>query len=271
MNNTNDNLKGGFAFRNRGGQVAYKDIKLIIDGNDVLNDDLKNGTGKWIIKADNWEAKNGILVNKFDEIKSHIWMVNNNWKDYSLQLKVKMIQGEGGIHINFLNGGGGNCSLNLTETNFNITQLTGEGKGQILKKNPNKLIEGKWYDIKIDIKSKNLKCYIDSELFAATKLYGSLSDGNIYSTAGIGNKNKELIVKIVNSSQKNNTCKLIIQGKDFRPDGDAVIISSTDQDDENSLTNPFYVKPISTKLHNISSSFFYQMSCKFNFYSKTKN
>lgn len=257
-NVTTENLKGGFGFMNRGAKILYKDIKVIMNGKNVMDDPENNGLEKWSIKSDNWEFKDGVLTNKFDEIKSNIMLLRNDWKDYSLQLKVQMQKGEGGIHIYFLNGGGGACTLNLTENNFNLSQQTGEGKGETLAKKNEKLELGKWYDIKLNIDNGNLKCFINDKLLGDVTLKGIIGNSDIYSTSGIDKKNNEIIVKVVNPSTTEKVCKININGKNLRAQGKAFVLTSKSQDDENSLQQPENIKPETVQLNNVSSSFYYK-------------
>jgi alpha-L-arabinofuranosidase len=257
-NASHEYMKGGFGFNNRGGKILYKDIKVVLNGRNVMNDAENKGLDKWMIKADNWEYKNGVLTNKFDEIKSNIMFVRNDWKDYSLQMKVQMLLGEGGIHLYFLNGGGGLCALNMAENNFNLTQQTGDGKQEVLKKTNEKLETGKWYDIKIDINNGNLKCFINDNLFGDVTLKGLSQYSVVYSTSGIDNKNNEIIVKLVNPSKTEKVCKLIINGKSLMSKAKAFLLTSKSQNDENSLQHPGNIKPQLIQLNNVSSSFNYK-------------
>jgi len=252
-----ENLKGGFSFSSRNTKMAFRDIKVMMNGKDVFNDGLKHGIkSQWTVKADNWQAKNGILSNNYDEMKSNILVVHNDWKDYSLSFKVQKVSGEEGIHIAFLNGGGGACNLNLNNDGFNLTQNRGSATVN-LGRASQKIVEGKWYDIKIAIKGTSIKCFIDGKLTFENQLKGNMAHDEVFATAGIQQNSKEVIVKIVNPDKRVKTCRLNFNGMNLASTGKVITVKSANQSDENSFAKPLNIKPVETKLAGVANQFDY--------------
>jgi hypothetical protein len=63
----------------------------------------------------------------------------------------------------------------------------------------------RWYDIRIEVKNHNLKCFLDGVLIHDEKLKG-LFMPSVYAASGISKEQNELIIKIVNPFPEEKRC-----------------------------------------------------------------
>ncbi len=255
-----DEFKGGIGLGTWGTVSEYKDIKVISEGREIFNENFSNGIKGWTAIKDEWSIADGALRNKGNEWESFIIGGNFVWKDYTLTLKARKVKGDEGFAVGFyVNKGENNYRWNIggwmnTE---HAVQYFGNGTEDACKRVKGKIETGKWYDIKIETQGRQIKCYLDGRLIHDFKL-SDKPQIKMYAVSGISKNEDEIIIKIVNPFQKEKSTKINISGiEDVLTKGEAVILSSTSQDDENNFENPLKVAPKKIKITNGSKEFFY--------------
>ena len=82
----------------------------------------------------------------------------------------------------------------------------------------------------------------------------------LFAVAGRKSSTGELVVKIVNASGQGQRVALHIRGGvRFAPAGQAVVLSSAGEDDENSFADPTHISPREEPIPNVSESFDYDL------------
>ena len=255
-----DEYKGGIGFGTWGTVSEYKDISVTIDGREVFNEDFSSGMNGWKPVKDEWSVVDGALRNKGSVWETLITGGNYAWKDYTINLKARKIKGDEGFAVAFyVNNGEDNYRWNIggwmnTE---HAVQYFGNGTEDACKRFKGKIETGKWYDIKIETAGSRIKCYLDGVLIHDFKL-PEKPRTQMYATSGISAKGDEVIIKVVNPIEKEKLTKINLKGIErIGSKGEAIILSSNSQDDENSFNSPLKVSPRRIEISNAAQEFVY--------------
>jgi alpha-L-arabinofuranosidase len=255
------NLKGKVALSTWNTEVEYKDVKIEKDGKILLTDDFSNGVQNWNIKQDKWEIKDGAFKNNQTVTEAIAIAGDSTWTDYTFTVKARKIKGDEGFIIYTLMNGGNKCIWNIGGWNNTVNVLQqdrDESRVNLGSITPINIETGKWYELKMEIKGQNVKCYLDGKLCHDEKLREQFYP-SIYSTAGIQVSTGIVIVKIVNPFETKRQCNIVLDGAaKFDSKGEAIVLSADKADDENSFTNPSKISPKQKAININGSSFNYE-------------
>jgi alpha-L-arabinofuranosidase len=107
---------------------------------------------------------------------------------------------------------------------------------------PGRIETGRWYDIRIELQGRNIKCYLDGKLIHDVS---SPSVKSLYASASRVEKTGEVILKVVNTSSSDLPTDIKLNGVTaLKGPAQAIVLTSPNSADENSLTDPTKVAPV---------------------------
>jgi glucose/arabinose dehydrogenase len=158
-------ITGMIGFGTWSTKAEFKDIKVVKNGELLFTSDFSEGLGQWNIMRGDWEVEGGVLRQLNEDPDTRILIGDPKWSDYTITLKARKIKGEEGFVIMFgipeldLNkrsswnlGGWGNSYHGLESPEIQNERVQGE------------IIEGKWYDIRIELNGETVKAFLDGSL-----------------------------------------------------------------------------------------------------------
>ena len=225
--------------------AEFKDIQVTApDGKILFTSDFSSGTKGWKLLGDGaaWSATGGALRQTAEKEFIRALAGDKSWTDYTLTLKARKISGAEGFLILFRIGG------NEDRTWWNIggwgNTQDGIEAGNTLDSKPSHIETDRWYDLKVVVSGKNVKCYLDGELIHDLDYETGGKISSIYSVAATDERSGDVIVKVVNASANSLTTELDLNGtKNLTGQGIATVLTSESGADENSLDNPTKVSP----------------------------
>ena len=113
-----------------------------------------------------------------------------------------------------------------------------------------KIETGRWYDIRIETRGQNVKCFLDGKLIHDVEYSASRP---LYGVAGRG-KDGDVIVKVVNVTDEAYATKLRLGGVELAGTGTATVLTG-EPNAENSLDEPTKLAPVSSKLEGLKGEF----------------
>ena len=119
---------------------------------------------------------------------------------------------------------------------------------------PGKLNPARWYDIRIELSDTRIKCYLDGKLIHDVTYPVTRS---LYAVASRGPNHHETILKVVNVSRQVQPTRIMLTGGAFTGTGTAIVLSSDQPQDENSLDQPLKVVPTTHTLACSGTGFSY--------------
>jgi len=225
--------------------AEFKDIKVAApDGKVLFKSDFSKDAKGWKLLGNgaDWKVQDGALRQGAEKEFIRALAGQREWTDYTLTLKARKISGAEGFLVLFRIGGNEDRTWwNIGGWNNTADGIEAEGT---LDSKPGNIETGRWYDLKVVVSGKNVKCYLDGMLVHNVMLDTGGQVASIYATAAKDEKSGDLIVKVVNANGKPLETELNLSGaKNLSGSGTAIVLTSASPSDENSLEEPTKVSP----------------------------
>jgi hypothetical protein len=161
---------GGVGLGTYGTQAEYSDVEVTGPSGTLLRCDFSQGMKGWKSVNGTWTTENGNLAQTSGSDNCRIITNFPDWTDYTYHLRARKNGGREGFlvlfHVrddkNYLwwNLGGWKNVRTAFESVTNGTQT-------VLGENSDVTIdEGRWYDIRLEIKGRNIRAFLDNKLIA---------------------------------------------------------------------------------------------------------
>jgi alpha-L-arabinofuranosidase len=234
-------VSGAIGLGTWGTSAEFKDVRIEKAGEAVHVSDFSNGQGEWKPEGGRWSVEDGVYRQGRPSI-SFSRIGNADWSDYTLTLKARKLQGPEGFVIMFGSKGDDRLWWNLggwgnREHGVELNQSPVGDKVQ------GTIETGRWYDVKVELSGRKVKCYLDGHLVHDVTVPATRT---LHSVAGIDQSSGELILKVINSGTKSAAATFDIAGSEYRASTPVVsVLTSASPRDNNSLDEPLKVKPAS--------------------------
>ena len=230
-------------------RAEFKDIRVVRDGTVLYEHDFAKGDTGWHAVSGNWTVVDGAYRQNSEAENVQAHSGSADWDDYTYTLKARKLGGAEGFlvmfHVRDENnwtwwnlGGWGNRE-------HGIELCTSGGKSQIGRHVPGGIETGRWYDVKVEVKGQNIRCYLDGKLVYDVR-YPKIKP--LYASATRATSSNEVILKLVNVSDKDIVSSINLAGvKGITTPVRALVLTSASPNDENSLEEPRKVSPRATQ------------------------
>jgi alpha-L-arabinofuranosidase len=206
--------------------------------------DFSNGTKGWKLLGDGaeWKAVNGALRQTAEKEFIRAIAGKREWTDYTITLKARKISGAEGFMVMFRIHG------DEDRTWWNIggwsNSADGIEAGETLDSKPSHIETDRWYDLKVTVSGKNVKCWLDGKLIHDLNYDAGGKVTSIYAVAATDQATGDLIVKVVNANAGPLETEVNLSGaSNLTRQGTATVLTSESGADENTLTEPTKVSP----------------------------
>ncbi|MEK7678334.1 MAG: alpha-L-arabinofuranosidase C-terminal domain-containing protein [Verrucomicrobiota bacterium] len=234
-------------------QAEFKDIKVTSGGETLYTCDFAGGTEGWkLLGGGEWQARDGSLRQTSNRENIRAIAGDKKWTDYTYSLKARKLSGAEGFLILF------RVQEENAKSWWNLggwgNQRHAIEKGGIIGNEvPGHIETGRWYDIRIELKGANIKCYLDGQLLHDADCPSMKS---LYASASHAKATGEVILKVVNVSTTNLTTQINLRGAEkVGSSAQAIVLASKNPTDENSLTEPVKVAPVTQTIEKAGANF----------------
>lgn len=230
----------------------------------ALGDDWeKVSDGKWmIINGRLYENSKSTDTEKYANIGSTVFFGDTSWSNYTFSVTATKTDGHEGFLIPFAVGDADNCyiwniggwwntksALQKNELGARSPEITGTSTPIEIKK-------GIPYRLKVVVNGRNIKCYINNELYIDFDAPESTASDvySVVSTDDTGDK----IIKLVNVSGERKTVAVNVENaKSISSDAVIYEVRGNSLEDDNFLWAPEVVTMTSGVLSGVSDKFNY--------------
>jgi alpha-L-arabinofuranosidase len=221
-------------------RAEFKDLRVTHGDKVLFAPDFSQGIDGWkLLGGGDWHAVGGVLRQDSEAEFVRAVFGDRSWTDYTISVKARKLAGAEGFTLMFRvkndedkcwwNLGGWNNSLHGIEMNETLTQVPGH------------IETGRWYDLRVEVKEQNIKCYLDGKLVHDFNLAGLPS---LFASATRDQKTGEMILKVVNGGEKPMDTEIKLQGaKTLAGTGQEIVLTSEHPTDENTVAEPTKVAP----------------------------
>jgi alpha-L-arabinofuranosidase len=229
--------------------AEFKDVKVTApDGKTLFSSDFSANSDGWKKLDGDWSVENGALREKAEKEFVRALAGDKSWVDYTLTLKARKISGREGFLVLF------HIMDDADRTWWNIggwgnTQNGVENGGTVDGK-PGSVETGRWYDIKVEVRGRRVKCFLDGQLIHDIDYDSNAPIKALYASAAKDERTGDVIVKVVNASANPVDTTLDMKNEKGN-DGEvtASVLTSGSGSDENSIAEPMKVSPKTENVH----------------------
>lgn len=249
-------VKGQIAVGGWNTDNEYKDLKVTLADGRTVEADMSQG---WTPQEGTWNAEGGTLKGSGPGVmRWNLWSVPEAFGDCSISLKARKIAGAEGFLIYFgMHDGKNGYVLNIGGWGNQTTafqRINGNDMPQIPNNISQYVEEGRWYDIRIDIKDGKFTYSLDGKQMLET----AIENIQRYVVSGYDENTGELIVKFVNTTKEPFSTSVNLQNvTSVKRKGKVVTLTSADPKDENTLDDPKRVFPRESTFNKFSGQFDY--------------
>jgi alpha-L-arabinofuranosidase len=224
--------------------AEFKNIKVTTpDGKTLFEDDFSHGAGRWkFLGEGDWKVADGALRQTAEKEFIRALAGDRNWTNYTLTLQARKISGAEGFLILFrIRADGDRLWWNIGGWGNTADAIEA---GERLGSKPGSVETGRWYDLKVVVTGNHVQCYRDGKVEHDID-YDLVGDvASLYAVTARDDRTGDLILKVVNVNHKPLETEIKIEGAtNLTGKGTAVVLTSEDSTDENSLDNPTKVSP----------------------------
>jgi alpha-L-arabinofuranosidase len=226
-------------------QAEFKDLKVSRGGQTLWSADLRQGTEGWSLHGGDWKVADGALRQTRRGQNIRAVAGDKGWTDYTFSLKARKLGGAEGFLILFRVGDENQKSWwNLG--GWGNTRHAIEIGGEIGPGVPGRIETGRWYDIRVELEGRRIRCYLDGQLMHDVTPPPMKS---LHASATRKDASGTVILKVVNTSDRDLATEIRVQGvARLAGPASAVILTSTSPSDENSLESPTRVAPVERRV-----------------------
>jgi alpha-L-arabinofuranosidase len=249
---------GGIGLGTWDTQAEYKDVKVMRGDKQLFSWDPSVGMKGWRIFGGAWDAKEGALQQTGGGNDRRALAGDAAWRDYTLTLKARKLGGAEGFLILFhvqddnnwlwWNVGGWGNSRHAIE------RCSDGGKSTLGPDVSGSIETGRWYDLRIELKGTGIRCFLDG------KLVHDVTDSRalrpLHVVASLAEHSGEIILKTVNVSALDFDTDIRLEGvKQVSAPGRAMVLTSPNPADENTLDQPMKVAPVAQAVPDAATAF----------------
>lgn len=233
----------------------YRELKVTLPDGRVIEADMERG---WTPKGGTWSAADGTLSQEGPGVmRWSIWDSPEEFSDCSISVKARKKSGDEGFILYFGMQGETGYVLNIGGWSNQTTafqHMVGADMPQIPNNIAQQVETGRWYDIRIDIHGDSFTYSLDGKRMLEARIEQSRQ----YVVSGYDETTGEEVIKFVNATEKPFTARIELAGAEsVGRTGKAIVLTSGDPSNENSLDNPEKVVPEERVYKGFSDRFTY--------------
>jgi len=227
-------------------QAEFKDLKVVRNGQTLFESDFSEGTKGWeLLGGGDWKVQDGALRQSSARENVRAVVGDRAWTDYTYTLKARKLGGAEGFLILF------NVADSREKAWWNLggwgnTRHAIEMDGNTSDSVAGSIETGRWYDIRIETRGRNVKCFLDGRQIHD---FTMPSSPWLFASATRDEAARELILKVVNAAPEPREVELSLAGlSSLKGSARLTVLTSDNPTDENSLDEPTKVSPRTASL-----------------------
>ena len=220
----------------------FKDMKVTVGDDVAYSINPETAAKDWKFGTGNWTWDGDVLKQSGNETNCRAMVGDPKWSDYTYTLKARKLSGAEGFLILFHVkdadnwlwwnvGGWGNARSAFQKGDHGGDHELGQQQQLTVENN-------RWYDIKIEVKDRNIRGYIDGQLVAERIDATQPPPGPMYANAVSDSTTGDVILKVVNVHAKPHTVTIDLQGAGTVGKQAQLEMLSGQPGDMNSIENP---------------------------------
>jgi alpha-L-arabinofuranosidase len=236
--------------------AEFKDVVIERDGRAIFTSDFSTAAG-WT--PEGRRGKWGIVDGAYRQAEDAIawsYIPETGGADYSVSLKARKISGREGfiVPVGLADGRRVQWNVGGWGNRLHAVQV---GDAVVGQQTPGTIETGRWYDLKIEVRGRTVRGYLDSVLVQERTLPRI---DRVLAIGGRDDRSGDIIVKVVNSAPEPQAMSLQFKGiAKLGPRATLTVLTSENPLDENTFEQPMKVAPRTTTVtvngHSLDRAF----------------
>lgn len=189
-------LSGAIGVGTYGTAAEFKDLRMtrVAEGS----------FDRWKPQRGEWSVVDGAYRQSSREARE-IWsFFGGDFHDYELNLKARKIEGSEGFLISLGEVEGSRVQVNFGGWGNSLHAIQVNSSSPVVEKR-GRIEAGRWYDVRIEVKGRTIRAYLDGELQVQTTLPAPRP---LLAIAGFDRAKRQVVLKVLNSSAEPITARL---------------------------------------------------------------
>lgn len=236
--------------------AEFKDVRVEKDGKVLYESDFSKGAEGWTPErrraaSGTWLTADGVYRQK-DPAIAWSYFGNDDWNNITLSVKARKLSGAEGFLVSTGFADGRRVQFNVGGW-ANKQHAVQVADAIVADAVQGSVEAGRWYDIKIEVKGRLVRCYLDGQLIKEVTLPRV---DTVLAIAGKDEATGEVVLKVVNTGPEPASMAIRIDGAaKVAPEARVTVLSSADPRDENSFEAPMKIAPVTSTLTGAGTSF----------------
>jgi alpha-L-arabinofuranosidase len=236
----------------------YKDFTVTRGDDQLFHADLASAMEGWKPHGGKWAVRDGALAETEEREDSRITTGDGSWQDYSVSVKARRVSGNEGFLVLFhvrddnnfcwFNVGGWNNTRNAIERSV-------DGNKASLAEAPFKIETGRWYDLRVDVQGRDIKCFIDGKQVLSAKDEAPKPVETLFAAASRDESSGDVILKVVNAKADARRVEINLQGAASIASDATIARISGQPTDVNTIDAPEKVATQQVTIHDAAATF----------------
>jgi alpha-L-arabinofuranosidase len=256
------NPQGGVGVGTWRTQAEFKDLKVTRGDKVLYQSDFAKGLRGWRRGPGEWKTEDGALRQSGDREDCLITTGSEDWTDYTLSLKARKLDGAEGFLVAVHLQDPGNCAVwhvGGSDNTRAALEFVRDGKKESPDKGAPVTVEaGRWYDIRVEVEGKKVRCFLDDKLVSEGTSPPAAPLGPVFAGASRVEGTGEVVLKVVNTSSDAQKLQVDLQGVQEVAKGATAEVLSGQPGDVNTLTEPKKVAPRRVKIEEAGPKFVHE-------------
>jgi len=223
--------------------AEFKDVS-VTRADTVL---LQSGLTDWKTGKGNWSVQDGALRQSAERGENRALAGDDAWTDYTYRFKARKLAGDNGfVAVFHYRGGEDYLRWNIGGWHNTAAAIEQIADGMTVPLGPSVPITietGKWYDVRIELAGRSIKCYLDDKLIceAVDALQPPLP--TLFAAASRENAGGQVILKVVNTAATTQPAQILLGGAADVAKSAAVEVLTGQPSDVNTIQTPEKIVP----------------------------
>lgn len=250
---------GGVGLGSYATQCEYRNIQITTADGKTANYTPQ----QFVQKRGTWNVAGEVIAQTSQQQMTLAQLPDFQSNDYTITLQARKSGGLEGflIYYGLNEGGQDGYMVNVAGWNNQTTAVQpvrrGRANDTVSRQVRQTLESGRWYDIKIVVKPMTAVLYVDGKEITTARPF---SQTRHFCQTGYDEQTKELIIKVVNGTEKPYSRSFDIAGvQRVEPNGKVITLSGK-AEEENSFDNPTLLAPKTTSFSKFGKQFSYEFA-----------
>jgi alpha-L-arabinofuranosidase len=251
--------KGGIGVGTWNTRAEFKDLKVTHNGETLFQTTFADGLQGWRRAGGEWTTRDRVLIQSANTENIHATTGDRNWKDYTYELKARKTEGMEGFLVLFhVSNPGDYIWFNVggwNNTRTAMEKAENGAKSEIGNAATNTVETGRWYDVKIEVEGRAIRCFLDGALVCQATDEPAPQPAPLYANATSDPATGDVFLHVVNVSAQARSVEFNLKGVTTVAGSATCQEMSGDPLDVNTIEQPQKVAPKTTQISGVGTTF----------------